>query len=91
MKQRLIDRDLKTNLTFYAHPACNKTLIRRKFYDKSKNLGSFSLLLFAVTMASLVVRNGSLIVANLGVSTGTAAAILVVLKNKESQGCCFLK
>ncbi|MBU8608598.1 hypothetical protein [Bacillus pumilus] len=49
---------------------------------KTKNLGSFSLLLFAVTMASIVVRNGSLIVANLGVSTGTAAAILVVLKKQ---------
>ncbi|MCY7526863.1 hypothetical protein [Bacillus pumilus] len=49
---------------------------------KAKNLGSFSLLLFAVTMASLVVRNGSLIVANLGVGTGAPAAILFVLKKQ---------
>ncbi|MCY7572098.1 hypothetical protein [Bacillus pumilus] len=49
---------------------------------KAKNLGSFSLLLFADTVASLVVGNGSKIVANLGVSTGTAAAILVVLKKQ---------
>ncbi|MDG4728680.1 hypothetical protein ACE6HX_17255 [Bacillus pumilus] len=49
---------------------------------KAKNLGSFSLLLFAVTMASLVVGNGSLIAANLCVSTGAAAAILVVHKKQ---------
>ena len=59
---------------------------------KAKNLGLFSLLLFVVTMASLVVgRNGSLIAANLGVSTGAAAILAVQKKKRKSQGCCFLK
>lgn len=44
---------------------------------KAKNLGSFSLLLFADTVASLVVGNGSKIVANLGVSTEVAVAYFV--------------
>ncbi|PRR90391.1 MULTISPECIES: hypothetical protein [unclassified Bacillus (in: firmicutes)] len=52
---------------------------------KAKNLGSFSLLLFAVTMASLVVGNGSLIAANLCVSTGAAAAAILVVHKKQGK------
>ncbi|MEH7635899.1 hypothetical protein AB0R75_17005 [Bacillus pumilus] len=49
---------------------------------KANKFGSFSLLLFAVTMASLVVGNGSFIAANLCVSTVAAAAIMVVHKKQ---------
>ncbi|MGM0756141.1 MAG: hypothetical protein ACQETN_08275 [Bacillota bacterium] len=57
---------------------------------KEKNLGLFSLLLFVVTMASLVVgRNGSLIAANLGVSTGAAAILAVLKKQGKAKAAAF--
>ncbi|XYU19545.1 hypothetical protein ACS3OL_08920 [Bacillus pumilus] len=56
---------------------------------KAKNLGSFSLLLFAVTMASLVVGNGSLIAANLCVSTGAAAILVVHKKQGKAKAAAF--
>ncbi|MGE6855636.1 hypothetical protein [Bacillus sp. FSL K6-2841] len=56
---------------------------------KAKNLGLFSLLLFAITMASLIVGNGSLAVANLGVSTGVAAILFVIKKQGKAKAAAF--
>ncbi|WLP59350.1 hypothetical protein [Bacillus pumilus] len=57
---------------------------------KANKLGSFSLLLFAVAMASLFVGDGSLIAANLCAITVAAAAIMVVHKKQgEAKGAAF--
>ncbi|MCY7678670.1 hypothetical protein MH122_07630 [Bacillus pumilus] len=56
---------------------------------KAKNIGLFSLLLFAITMASLIVGNGSLAVANLCVSTGVAAILFVIKKQGKAKAAAF--
>ncbi|WP_282067793.1 hypothetical protein [Bacillus pumilus] len=56
---------------------------------KAKKLGSFSLLLVAVTMASLVARNGSMISANLGVSNGAVSILAILKKQGKAKAAAF--
>ncbi|WP_196770520.1 hypothetical protein [Bacillus safensis] len=56
---------------------------------KAKKLGSFSLLLVEVTMESLVARKGSLISANLGLSTVAVSSLAVLKKKGKAKAAAF--
>ncbi|WP_186299390.1 hypothetical protein [Bacillus pumilus] len=56
---------------------------------KARNLGLFSLLLFAVAMTFLIVGNSSLIAVNLGVSTSVATILVVIKKQGKAKATAF--